>query len=107
MISADGRSATLELKGVEVIDQPRWPAHDAEAAPARMGLRVVWKATGEKVLFEDKCKQFRVEGYRAIARASAMVEAPSLGFSWRSDPIETSRAAFAIIGSEVNGKYYR
>ncbi len=106
MVSADGRSATLELKDIEVIDQPGWPAHDAQATPARMSLRVIWTATDEKILYEDACKQFRVEGYRAIAQASATVEVPSLEFSWKSDPIETSRAAFAIIGSEVNGKYY-
>ena len=71
-----------------------------------MSFRVVWKATDEKVLIDDKQKHFRFEGYRAMAQAEAMVEVPLLNFSWKSDPIETSRATFAIIGNEVNGKYY-
>lgn len=36
----------------------------------------------------------------------AAVEVPSLRFSWKSDPLETSKANFAIIVDEVNGKYY-
>jgi hypothetical protein len=71
-----------------------------------MSFRVVWKATDQKVLIDDKEKHFRFDGYRAIAQAEAMVEVPLLNFSWKSDPIETSRATFAIIGNEVNGKYY-
>jgi hypothetical protein len=105
-ISPDGRQATLELKQIAVIDQPKWPAHDALFTSAIMSFRVVWKATDEKILIDDKQKHFRFDGYRAIGQAEAVVEVPSLNFSWRSDPIATSRAAFAIIGNEVNGKYY-
>jgi hypothetical protein len=64
-----------------------------------MSFCVVWKATDEK-------KHFRFDGYRAIAQAEAEVGVPSLNFSWKSDPTETSRSGFAIIGNEVNGKYY-
>ena len=71
-----------------------------------MSFRVVWKATDEKILIDDKQKHFRFEGYRATAQAEAMVEVPSLNFSWKSDPINTSKAVFAIMGNEVNGKYY-
>jgi len=45
-------------------------------------------------------------GFRAIAQAEARVSVPSLDFSWRSDPLKTSHAEFAIIGTEVNGKYF-
>jgi hypothetical protein len=31
---------------------------------------------------------------------------PSIGFSWRSDPLSTSKSDFAIMGEEVNGRYY-
>lgn len=71
-----------------------------------MSFRVVWKATDEKVFIDDKEKHFRFDGYRATAQAEAAVEVPSLNFSWKSGPITTSSAAFAIIGNEVNGKYY-
>ncbi len=36
----------------------------------------------------------------------AEIVVPSIDFSWKSDPLATSRAAFAIIGDEVNGRYY-
>lgn len=105
-LSADGKSAVLEVKNLAVIDQPAWPAQGAPTTPAVMSYRVAWKATDETIVYEDKLKHFRVEGYRAIAQVEASVEIPSLNYSWKSDPIETSRAAFAIIGKEVNGKYY-
>jgi len=31
---------------------------------------------------------------------------PSIGFSWKSDPLEKSRADFAIMVEEANGRYY-
>lgn len=104
--SNDGRSAVLQMKGIEIIDQPKWPQFKAEAIPARMDLRIVWKATNEKFSYDDSQKQFRVDGFKAIAQLEASVEVPSIDFSWKSDPLETSTANFAIIGDEVNGKYY-
>ena len=105
-ISADASSAVLEIKGLAVTDQPKWPGHDAPARPAIMSFKVTWKATDEKINFEDKIKHFRFEGYRAQAQAEAQVEIPSLNFSWKSDPLATSKADFAVIGTEVNGKYF-
>lgn len=105
-ISADGRSATLELNDIAVIDQPKWPALDATATSARMSFRAEWKATDERITYDDPQRHYRVEGYRAIVHVEARVEVPSLGFSWKSDPLKTSRAAFGVIGEESNGKYY-
>jgi len=104
--SNDGRSAILQMKQIEIIDQPKWPQFKAEAIPAIMDLRIVWKATDEKISYNDPQKQFRVDGFKATAQLEASVEVPSIGFSWKSDPLETSTANFAIIGDEVNGKYY-
>lgn len=33
-------------------------------------------------------------------------DVPSTGFKWHSDPIETSSAAFGVIGTEMNGRYF-
>ena len=104
--SDGGKTAVLDLKGVSVIDQPTWPKFQARATPARMSIKIVWKATGEKVSYNDPQKQFRVYGHKAVAQMEAAVEVPQTGFSWKSDPLETSRAKFAIIGEEANGKYY-
>lgn len=101
-----GKTAELHLKGLEIIDQPAWPRFKAEATPARMDLRIVWKATDEKIRYDDPQRQFRVVGFKAISQLEASIEVPSIKFSWKSDPLETSKCNFAIIGDEVNGKYY-
>ena len=105
-VSPDGRKATLKLAALAVIDQPRWPAPDAEARHARLDVTVVWTATDEPVTLDDPARQFRFKGWKAIAQAECRAEVPSLGFTWRSDPLATSRAGFAVIGEEANGKYY-
>lgn len=94
------------MKNLAVIDQPQWPAFKTATTPAKMAIRIIWKATSEKVLYDDPLKQFRFEGFKATAQLEASVEVPSISFSWKSDPLETSKAGFAIIGSEVNGRYY-
>ena len=101
-----GKTATLRLQGVEIIDQPAWPKFRAKATPARMDIKIVWKATDKKVSYNDPQKHFRVEGFMAVSHLEAAVSVPSVGFSWKSGPLETSRASFAIIGDEVNGRYY-
>ncbi len=97
---------TLEMRDVPVVDQPKWPALDAAATPARMYFKMVWKSTADPVLYEDTAKHFRFTGSRATCQMEAKVEVPSIGFSWKSDPLDTSNAAFAILGDEVNGRYY-
>jgi hypothetical protein len=106
IISPDGQTATLEMNNVAVVDQPKWPALDAVGIPAIMSFKLIWKATDEKIIYDDPQKQFRVEGYRASAQLEAQVKVPSIGFSWKSDPLSDSSAKFAIIGEEVNGRYY-
>ena len=105
-ISQDGRTFTLEMQNVPVVDQPRWPALDAIATPARMNFKMIWKSTGEPVTYEDAAKQFRFAGTRATCQLEAEVEVPSIGFSWKSDPLSTSKCDFAIMGEEGNGRYY-
>jgi len=94
------------MKDVNVVDQPSWPAVDSVGRPAIMSFKMVWVATDERITYDDPQKQFRVEGYLATAQLEAEVKVPSTGFSWRSDPMSTSEAKFAIIGDEVNGRYY-
>ena len=94
------------MSGLNIIDQPRWPQFKAQATPAVMDILIVWKATNERIFYDDPQKQYRVEGFKAIAQLEAKVEVPSIGFSWKSDPLETSKANFAIIADEANGKYY-
>ena len=105
--SNGGKSATIEMQDVAVIDQPKWPARDAQTSPARMSFKMVFDATDRAVTYDDKAKLFRVTGFLAVCRMEAHVVVPSIGFTWRSDPIDKCPpAAFAVIGNEVNGKYY-
>ncbi len=105
-ISADENTFTLEMQNVLVVDQPRWPALDSIATPARMTFKMVWKSTGEPVKYDDSSKRFRFTGTRASCQLEAEVEVPSIGFSWKSDPLNSSKADVAIVGEEVNGRYY-
>jgi len=106
-VSADGRRAMLAMHDVPVVDQPRWPARDTPTRPAQISFRVEWVATDEPVTYDDPLKQFRFTGWRATTRLEAQVEVPSVGFSWRSDPLNTSSASFGIIGAETNGRYFQ
>ena len=74
--------------------------------PSAITSRMVWKSTGERVRYDDPSKHFRFTGTRATCQLEAAVTVPSIGFSWKSDPLATSQSAFAIIGDEVNGRYY-
>ena len=105
-MSGDGRTATLALHDVPVIDQPRWPAHDAEATPARMSYKCVWTATDAPVSVRDAAKQFEFTGFGATCQIEASVHVPSTGFRWQSDAASTSHAAFGVIGRETNGRYF-
>jgi hypothetical protein len=94
------------MQNVAVVDQPRWPALDSIATPARMSFKMVWKSTGEPVKYEDAGKHLGFTGTRATCQLEAQVEVPAIGFSWKSDPLNTSKCDFAVIGDEVNGRYY-
>jgi len=105
-LSSDGRSATLKMDRVAIIDQPRWPALDAEPRPAFISFRMVWKANGEAASKDDPAKMFRFNGHNATVQMEAQVEVPDIGFSYKTDALEQSQCKFALMGDEVNGKYY-
>jgi hypothetical protein len=104
--SADEKTATLQMSNVPIIDQPRWPAMDAETTPAFMDFKLVIKATDQPVKYEDPSRQYRFEGFLASAQLEATMRVPSTDFIFKTDPLETSKSDFAVMGTEVNGKYY-
>jgi hypothetical protein len=106
IISPDEHTATLEMKNVSIIDQPTWPSMTAETHPAFLDFKLVWKAGADPVKYENAAQQFRFTGFQSSAQLEASVRVPSLDFSWKSDPMETSKADFAVMGEEVNGRYY-
>jgi hypothetical protein len=106
MFSADGNTATLQMSNVAIIDQPRWPAMDAETTPAFLSFKLVFKSTGVPVKYQDAARQYRFEGFKATAQLEATIRVPSIDFTFKTDPLETSKSDFAVMGTEVNGKYY-
>jgi hypothetical protein len=106
VFSPDGKTATLQMQNVAVIDQPKWPAMDAETTPAFMDFKLVFKATDAPVKYEDPLRQYRFEGFKANAQLEATLRVPSIDFTFKTDPLETSKCDFAVMGAEVNGKYY-
>jgi hypothetical protein len=98
--------ATLQMSNVPIIDQPRWPAMDAATTPAFLDFKLVFKTTNEPVKYEDPSRHYRFEGYKATAQLEAAVRVPSIDFAFKTDPLETSVCDFAVMGREVNGKYY-
>jgi hypothetical protein len=94
------------MTNVPIIDQPRWPAMDAETTPAFLDFKLVFTSTDEPVKYEDPTRQYRFEGLKATAKLEASVRVPSLDFAFKTDPLDTSKCDFAVMGSEVNGKYY-
>lgn len=96
----------LRLKDVPIIDQPRWPAIDAESTPAFLDFKLVFKSTDEPVKYEDASRQYRFEGVKATAQLEASVRVPSIDFTFKTDPLENSSCDFAVMGTEANGKYY-
>jgi hypothetical protein len=104
--SSNSKTATLQMKNVPIIDQPRWPAMDAESTPAFLDFKLVFTSTDEPVKYEDSSHQYRFEGFRAIAQLEADVRVPSIAFAFKTDPLQTSKCDFAVMGNEVNGRYY-
>ena len=94
------------MTDLPIIDQPRWPAMDAETTPAFLDFKLVFKSTDESVKYEDPTRQYRFDGFKAVAQLEATVRVPSIGFTFKTDPLESSNCDFAVMGVEVNGRYY-
>ena len=96
----------LTMKNVPIVDQPKWPSLDAIASPAFLDFNLVFKAANDPAQYEDASRWYRFTGFKASAQLEATVRVPSIGFEFKTDSLETSKADFAVMGEEVNGKYY-
>ena len=104
--SSDGKTATLVMKNVPIVDQPKWPSLEATSTPAFMDYKLLFKAGDESEKYEDATRWYRFTGVKASAQLEATVRVPSIGFEFKTDALETAEADFAVMGEEVNGKYY-
>lgn len=94
------------MTNLPIIDQPRWPAMDAESTPAFLDFKLVFRSTGEPIKYENAMQQYQFEGFKASAQLEATVRVPSIDFTFKTEPLEASKCDFAVMGIEVNGKYY-
>jgi hypothetical protein len=104
--SPDGKTATLVMKNVPIVDQPGWPSVEALATPAFMDYKLVLRQGSTPEIYEDASRWYRFTGFKAAAQLEATVRVPSIGFEFKTDALETAEADFAVMGEEVNGKYY-
>lgn len=80
---------------------------DAETNPAFLDFRLVFTATDEPIKYENAEQQYRFEGFKASAQLEATVRVPLIDFTFKTDPLETSKCDFAVMGHEANGRYYQ
>ncbi|GAC1543994.1 MAG: hypothetical protein NVS3B16_11250 [Vulcanimicrobiaceae bacterium] len=104
--AADGSSASVEVRDLAIVDQPRFP----ERAPTVRGtlayMRVTWKSKPAARRFGDPGKQFVFDGHDAESQMEFDVRIPGINYVWKSDPLDRSHAKFAIVGKESNGRYH-
>ncbi|GAC1409184.1 MAG: hypothetical protein NVSMB64_17910 [Candidatus Velthaea sp.] len=88
-----------------MVDQPEFPKRVPTSPGTLLNMRVAWEGTGRRERISDE-KSFAVDAVHSRAELEFSVSIPSLPFSWKSDPMSTSAADFAIVGRERNGRYY-
>lgn len=107
-VSHDGRSAVLDVNGIDVIDS--FTFGSGIGTVATLSLHIEWRATGA---FVDRGKDSTVPatdpaaflGRFAVARSTAQFEASEFGFSFRSDPGVSTDRSYAQMGRERNGAF--
>jgi len=95
------------MTNVPIIDQPRWPAMDAQTTPAFMDFKLALKSTDKPVKYEDPTRQYRFEGFKAGAQLEATIRVPSIDFTFKTDPLESSKCDFAVMGEESERQVLR
>jgi hypothetical protein len=63
------------------------------------------KLTDEPVKYEDPNRQYRFEGFKRGAQLEATIRVPSIDFISKPIRWKPLKCDFAVMGSEVNGKY--
>ena len=74
-----------------------------ESNPAFLDFRLVFTSTDEPIEYENAMRQYRLEGFKAMAQLEATVRVPSIDFTFKTDPLESSKCDFAVMGDEANG----
>jgi hypothetical protein len=73
--------------------------------PAAVSFSVVWQKELQRLALRDPQNGF--EGRFVETQALVQWTATQKGFTFVSDPLETSTSSFAVIGHERNGVFFR
>ena len=75
------------------------------AVPVSVSFSVVWKNEIRRLNLRDPQNGF--EGRFIETAAFAQWTASQKGFTYVSDPLDTSKSSFAVFGHERNGVFFR
>lgn len=104
-LSEDGRSVELSISNLQVIDAPKFPL-PGPVDPAIVSYTMRWTAVGDEQFVSNSDMRYRFRFLPAQAQIQFSASIPSTGFSYTSDPIETSQSVFAAFGYDSNGAYF-
>jgi len=65
-----------------------------------------WQAHGALMGVSDPMHKFRLQFRLATARIVMRIMVPETGFTFISDPAETSETVFAMLGTDQNGLFF-
>lgn len=105
-LSPDGLTATVTLRDFAVLDQPKFPANTDPTYAARVDLDLTWRGFGPLLGTTNATHRYRVQFHQAIMQAAIRVTVPEIGFTFTSDPPETTQTIFAMIGEDQNGMFF-
>jgi len=100
-----GRSATLTVTNLAVVDTPKFP-FNGPSMPATVSYTIAWRAMEGPFALVNGQGRYRAQFFKAEARIGFSATIPSMNFTFQSDPAESSQSPFAILAREVNGVYF-
>ena len=105
-LSADGKSASVEVRDYRVVDQPKFPKPGPDYH-ASLDFRITWRAEGRLIPYTQPKLKYSLEFYRAHAQIEYTARIPSRNLVITSAPLRTSDSVFAVMGRERNGSFFR
>jgi len=105
-LSPDGLSAAVRLRDFPVLDQPKFGVSTVPTYAARLDLDMSWQAHGSAMGVTNPAHTYRLRFHLATARIAMRITVPQTGFTFISDPAETSQTIFAMLGHDQNGLFF-
>jgi len=94
------------MTNVPIIDQPRWPALDAETTPPFMDFKLASDSPTSRSSTKTRSGSTDSKASRRAPNSKPRFACPRLISFSKPIQWEPSNCDFAVMGSEVNGKCY-